>query len=116
MGTSFNSRLLIPKFDYRILLNLTTITLSLSLFLSIVDDEDCPVLENPENGAVTITGQEPGDTASYVCNLGYILDGSNTRTCQASGIWSGVAPTCNRKLSQHILKLASVEYNNYMYH
>ena len=57
----------------------------------------CPVLENPENGDVTSTGQTPGDTASYVCSQGYILDGVSTRTCQESGIWTGDAPTCNRK-------------------
>lgn len=33
-------------------------------------------------------------TASYGCKPGFYLDGAATRTCQASGSWSGVEPTC----------------------
>ena len=33
-------------------------------------------------------------TAVYTCNTGYNLTGDMTRTCQANGTWSGIAPTC----------------------
>ena len=30
-----------------------------------------------------------GDTCSFTCNTGYELTGSDTRTCQSDGSWSG---------------------------
>ena len=35
--------------------------------------------------------------ATYSCNAGYDLIGANTRTCSASGDWSGSPPTCSGK-------------------
>ena len=55
------------------------------------------VLSDPANGTVTVAGQMSGDTATYTCNSGYELDltsGSEVRTCQADGMWSGSAPAC----------------------
>jgi len=34
--------------------------------------------------------------AEYQCNDGFYLQGATTRTCQASGMWSGVLPMCQR--------------------
>ena len=65
---------------------------------------DCGGLSDPANGQVTIspglvdlTGV--GATATYTCNssTGYMLVGTAMRTCQDSGQWSGMAPTCIRK-------------------
>ena len=65
---------------------------------------NCGGLSDPENGQVTIspgpvamTGE--GATATYTCNssAGYMLVGTAMRTCQDSGQWSGMAPTCIRK-------------------
>jgi len=55
----------------------------------------CPSLGNPTNGRV----QNPailaaGQTATYSCFTGYALSSAGTRTCQSSGVWSGVAPMC----------------------
>ena len=36
-----------------------------------------------------------GDTCSFTCNTGYELTGSDTRTCQSDGSWSGSNVTCN---------------------
>ena len=61
-------------------------------FLAVVD---CGNLSDPANGQVDHTaGTTFGQTATYSCNTGYNLVGDNTRTCQASGNWSGSAATC----------------------
>ena len=56
---------------------------------------DCGSLTNPANGRVDHTAGTPfGQTATYSCNTGYNLVGDSTHTCQATGEWSGSAPTC----------------------
>ena len=56
---------------------------------------DCGTLPNPGNGRVSqTTGTTVGQTAAYSCNTGYNLVGGSTRVCQAAGVWSGSAPTC----------------------
>ncbi len=49
-------------------------------------------------GGAGSTNSKPVDTvATYTCNTGYTLNGgTTTRTC-GSGVWSGSAPTCQRK-------------------
>ena len=55
----------------------------------------CPSLNNPTNGMIAsctlgddnVTSYE--DTCSFTCNTGYELTGSDTRTCQGDGSWSG---------------------------
>ena len=54
----------------------------------------CSVLPDIRFGSVSLTGTGFGSVATYVCDAGYILAGSLTRTCQASGEWSGEEPTC----------------------
>ena len=62
------------------------------LFLTVVD---CGTPNATTNGQVNHTaGTSFGQTATYSCDTGYILDANNTRTCQATGVWSGSAPTC----------------------
>ena len=68
----------------------------ISLFLTVAD---CGSLNNPANGQVSHTaGTTEGQNATYSCNTGYNLMGDNTRTCQATGEWSGSEPTCERML------------------
>ena len=59
----------------------------------------CPDLENPANGAVTVNGMNPGDTATYTCISGYELEGADTLTCGSDGMWSPEPPVCTRELS-----------------
>ena len=62
------------------------------LILAVVD---CGSLTDPASGQVDLTsGTTLGQTATYSCNTGYNLVGDSTRTCQATGQWSGSAPTC----------------------
>jgi hypothetical protein len=55
---------------------------------------DCGALLNPTNGTVAVSASTFGSTATYSCSTGYQLSGAATRTCQASGAWSGSAPSC----------------------
>ena len=54
----------------------------------------CPALLDPINGAVTWTSLTEGGVATYVCDDGFELEGSMTRTCESSGMWSGEEPMC----------------------
>ena len=64
-------------------------------------DVDCGNLTDPANGSVTRTsGTTFGQTATYSCNTGYNLVGNSIRTCQATGNWSGGAPTCQGVLQK----------------
>ena len=63
---------------------------------------DCNTLTNPANGQVSTTaGTTFGETATYSCNTAYNLVGDNTRTCQATGEWSGSEPTCQSMLHEN---------------
>eukprot|EP00117_Sycon_ciliatum_P039828 scpid16353/ scgid29370/ CUB and sushi domain-containing protein 3; CUB and sushi multiple domains protein 3 len=56
----------------------------------------CPDPGTPANGARDNSGStfEFGTSVTYSCNAGYVLEGTETITCSASGAFSGVAPTC----------------------
>ncbi|XP_065899776.1 uncharacterized protein [Dysidea avara] len=61
----------------------------------------CPVLEDPLNGMTSCPLMKgPNfvykDTCSFTCNTGYELTGSDTRTCQSNGSWSGSDDVCRR--------------------
>ncbi|XP_064387900.1 C4b-binding protein alpha chain-like [Halichondria panicea] len=57
----------------------------------IVDCGPSPSISNGSPGTPTKTTF--GGTGTYSCNTGYVLSGSSTVTCQASGSWSTI-PTC----------------------
>ena len=57
----------------------------------------CSGLVAPANGSVAPTSTTFGNAATYSCNGGYMLSGnggSATRSCLATTMWSGTAPTC----------------------
>ena len=58
---------------------------------------ECPQLQNPANGQVSVSGTTVGSTATYTCNSGFVIEGESTRQCLGSGQWSGQAPTCARE-------------------
>ena len=63
-----------------------------SHFLAVMD---CGLLTDPANGKVSHTaGTTFRQTATYSCDTGYILVGDSTRSCQATGLWSGSIPIC----------------------
>ena len=53
------------------------------------------------NGMINCSLEDNGvlfyeDTCSFTCNTGYELTGSDTRTCQSDGSWSGNETMCVR--------------------
>ena len=61
----------------------------------------CPSLDDPDNGMISCSLADDGvpsyeDTCNFTCNTGYVLTGSETRTCQSDGSWSGNSAMCSR--------------------
>ena len=60
----------------------------------------CPSLDNPSNGMISCSlgDRVPSyeDTCNFTCDTGYELTGSDTRTCQSDGSWSGSIAMCSR--------------------
>jgi len=61
----------------------------------------CPSLTDPNDGVMTCSLGDDGvpsyeDTCSFICNTGYELTDSDTRTCQSDGSWSGSETMCSR--------------------
>ena len=50
-----------------------------------------------------------GDTCSFTCNAGYELTGSDTRTCQSDGRWSGVDTYCTNGINYLIQNSQAVK-------
>ena len=66
------------------------------LFILLVS---CPSLSNPSNGMISCSlgdDEFPSyeDTCNFTCDTGYVLTGSDTRTCQSDGSWSGSIAMC----------------------
>ena len=62
---------------------------------------NCSALTDPNNGVVNCSlgdDEIPSyeDTCSFTCNTGYELTGSDIRTCQSDGSWSGSDTICRR--------------------
>ena len=63
---------------------------------------NCGPLMDPANGqVVTSSGTTLGSTATYTCDTGYTLSGSQTRTCQMNETWSLFAPVCEGMVFIH---------------
>ena len=63
----------------------------------------CSSLINPNNGTINCSPGDDGvlfyaDTCSFTCNTGYELTGSDTRTCQGNGSWSGSDVVCKESM------------------
>ena len=52
----------------------------------------------PTNGQRTLSSTTYNSVVTYTCDVGYTLQGSNSRTCQSSGQWSGSVPQCSSEL------------------
>ena len=73
-----------------------------SFVMAFIDVQCCSNnLSAPANGNVscssgTVGVGYKGDTCNFTCKPGYELTGSETRTCQSDGSWSGIDNECRR--------------------
>jgi len=79
-------------------------------FLSNMFSVACSSLTNPDNGVITCSLGDDGvpsykDTCSFTCNTGYELTGSDTRTCQSDGSWSGSETMCTGGYIMYFLNI-----------
>lgn len=54
----------------------------------------CRPLNRPNNGHVFTSSRDVGGVATFRCNQGYLLEGSEQRICYEGNIWSGEQPIC----------------------
>ena len=54
----------------------------------------CPPLLRQLSGIVLWTDLSVNSTATYTCNGGFELIGSEVRTCLSNGVWSSDEPVC----------------------
>ncbi|KAM4808187.1 sushi domain-containing protein 2 [Rhinophrynus dorsalis] len=65
-----------------------------SLVESLQPVVSCGWLGHPKNGKKEGNSYLENSELTFTCNKGYMLVGSNTRTCQADGTWSGQPTQC----------------------
>ena len=70
-------------------------------------DIQCNNLTTPTNGNISCSSGNDGvgyegDTCNFTCNTGYEVTGSDARTCQSDGRWSGSDTMCRRG-NHHIM-------------
>ena len=61
----------------------------------------CPTLDDLSNGMISCSPNENQEhiyeyICYFACNTGYKLIGSDTRTCQSNGSWSGNEAKCQK--------------------
>ena len=71
---------------------------------------DCGPLDEPKNGFASSNGTVVGDTATYNCNPGFVLEPEegNMRVCTHSGKWTGSVPECRSMCINQLLFLSVV--------
>lgn len=58
---------------------------------------NCPALENPDGGSVSIETNGAVTTASYTCAVNYALYGDSVRNCQRNNnTWTSDQPSCSK--------------------
>ncbi|XP_078703844.1 sushi, von Willebrand factor type A, EGF and pentraxin domain-containing protein 1-like [Branchiostoma floridae x Branchiostoma belcheri] len=57
----------------------------------------CPTLTTAANGALSTTATSYHTVVTFTCNMGYVLNGFSTATCQTDGTWNNHVPTCTRE-------------------
>ena len=70
----------------------------LSLFTLIIVAVNCGDPGTPTNGQRSLSSTTYNSVVTYTCDVGYSLQGSNSRTCQSDRQWNASVPQCNRML------------------
>ena len=66
---------------------------------------DCDDPGTPTNGQRSLSSTTYNSVVIYTCDVGYTLQGSNRRTCQSNGQWSGSVPQCIGKSVRNLLNM-----------
>ena len=74
---------------------------------------DCGDPGTPTNGQHSLSSTTYNSVVTYTCDVGYTLQGSNSRTCQSSGQWSGSVPQCLGTWSCRFADLGFYILNSY---
>ena len=65
--------------------------------------QPCPSLIMPQNGIISCDGEQvTGTTCIFVCDVGYMLVGSVSRTCLPNNTWSGETTRCDILLCEEL--------------
>ena len=79
----------------------------------------CPDPDDIDNGMVTFTGSSIGDTATYSCDLDFVLIGGATTTCTLvdanSAAFQPAPPSCGCEYINSFSRTKAVIYYNYPY-
>ena len=70
------------------------ISFTMYLFCTSFLAVDCGDPGTPTNGQHNLSSMTYNSVVTYTCDVGYTLQGSNSRTCQLSGQWNGSVPQC----------------------
>ena len=70
-------------------------------------DIDCGDPGTPTNSQRSLSSTTYNSVVTYTCDVGYTLLGSNSRTCQSDGQWSGSVPQCNREFDNEYTLLCN---------
>ena len=85
--------------------------------LLVIEVVDCGPLTNPDNGQVnTSNGTILGSIATYTCDTGYTLSGSESRTCENSGVWAVLtSPICESEFinTVTVMNIMHSNFNKY---
>ena len=57
---------------------------------------ECPALDRPASGNVTISTDGTASTAVFTCSDGYHLVGAESLTCDSIGVWTDIEPVCSK--------------------
>ena len=74
---------------------------------------DCGDPGTSANSQRTLSSTIYNFVVTYTCDEGYTLHGSNSRTCQSNGQWSGSVPQCIGKL---VICLLCISFCYTIYH
>ena len=69
---------------------------------------DCGDPGIPTNGQRNLSSTTYNSAVTYTCDVGYTLQGSNSRKCLYTGRWRGSVPQCIGKLVKSLLHVQKV--------
>ena len=73
-----------------------TLIMIIVIFFSGVYCREVGAIKNAVKTSSGFEGGRPvvGSSVVYKCSANYVLEGSSSRKCEQSGIWSGEQPRC----------------------